>query len=251
MDTRPKLDDSETTLLSEEEIAGTKIHVCTPSYDGTVGVDYLQGILDASLDERFSNFNLSFISDSSWVAKSRNQLLSIFMSNVGSTHILFIDSDIGFSPEDIGKLISCNKYIISGCYPKRTYPVQYPFLLMDQKNSDPEANILECAGLPGGFLLIKREAIEILKDAYPELKLKNTGPDNKVNEEYYGFFSTFVDKNTQEHHSEDYSFCVRWRKLGGKLWIHSEVDLSHSGKLKYSSKFKEVLKLARGKEINK
>ena len=83
------------------------------------------------------------------------------------------------------------------------------------------------------------------------MKLKNKGPDNKVNEEYYGFFSTFVDKNTQKHHSEDYSFCVRWRRLGGKLWIHSGVDLSHSGKLKYSSKFKEVLKLAQGKEINK
>jgi hypothetical protein len=29
--------------------------------------------------------------------------------------------------------------------------------------------------------------------------------------------------------SEDYSFCLRWRKIGGEIWIDGKSKLTHCG----------------------
>ena len=28
---------------------------------------------------------------------------------------------------------------------------------------------------------------------------------------------------------EDYSFCIRWRKIGGQVWVDPEIEMGHVG----------------------
>jgi hypothetical protein len=38
-----------------------------------------------------------------------------------------------------------------------------------------------------------------------------------------------IDKESGAYLSEDYTFCKRWRALGGKIWLDTESTLSHIG----------------------
>jgi hypothetical protein len=42
-------------------------------------------------------------------------------------------------------------------------------------------------------------------------------------------FDTTIDPETRHYLSEDYTFCARWRALGGKIWLDTKSILSHSG----------------------
>ena len=45
----------------------------------------------------------------------------------------------------------------------------------------------------------------------------------------YALFDCAIDENTGEYLSEDYAFCRRWRKIGGKIWLDTESRLVHIG----------------------
>ncbi len=35
----------------------------------------------------------------------------------------------------------------------------------------------------------------------------------------FALFDCIIDPETGAYLSEDYSFCLRWRKIGGEIWI--------------------------------
>jgi hypothetical protein len=49
----------------------------------------------------------------------------------------------------------------------------------------------------------------------------------------YALFDTMIDEETGEYLSEDYAFCRRWRKLGGKVWLDTESRLVHIGNYEF------------------
>src|ERR1035441_4296980 len=78
-------------------------------------------------------FSLDTMVNESLVQRARNHLTAKFLENKIATHLMFIDSDIGFEPEHIFKLILHDKEIVGGLYPKKTLPPDYVI------NVSPEA----------------------------------------------------------------------------------------------------------------
>jgi len=193
-------------------------------------------LLNAAKDNKL---NISFypIFFESLVSRARNAAVAHFLEDKENTHILFIDSDIIFEPEDVFKLLQSGKEVVAGIYPKK-------YIVWDRLKKYPEAervdfpvggsvkmtedNFLEMDYLPTGFLLISRTAINKIIKAYPELKYKNDIDGYmSAGDNFYDLFKVGIRNGIYE--SEDWGFCSLWKSVGGQVLIHPEINVKHLG----------------------
>jgi hypothetical protein len=87
-----------------------------------------------------------------------------------------------------------------------------------------------------GFLMIRRNVIKRMCDAYPELKHIAPVFAGHVPEttSRWALFECMIDPDTREYLSEDYAFCRRWRDLGGEIWLDTMSKLSHTGPVTFA-----------------
>jgi hypothetical protein len=191
-----------------------------------------------------TGLNMSFypIFFESLVSRARNAAVAHFLEDPENTHLLFIDSDIIFEPEDVFKLLQADKEVIAGIYPKK-------YIVWDRLKQNPEAervdfpmggtltmtedNLIELEYLPTGFLLISRTAIEKIITAHPELKYRNDIDGYmSAGDNFYDLFKVGIRNGIYE--SEDWGFCSLWKGVGGKVLIHPEINVKHLGWHEYS-----------------
>jgi len=221
-----------------------KLFIPLICYNHTCNTEYMMSIIQLfnSLKDDKIDYSYYPIFFESLIPRARNAAVAQFLEDKTNTHLLFIDSDIIFKPEDVYRLIQANKEVIAGIYPKK-------YIVWDRLKENPndervdfpidgeikitEDNFIESEYLPTGFLLIKREAIQKLIDANPELKYEND-IDGYMNTEdnFYNLFRVGVKNKIYE--SEDWGFCSLWREIGGKVLIHPDVNVKHLGWHEYS-----------------
>ena len=221
-----------------------KIFVPLICYNHTCNTEYMMSILKLLNAAKNSNLNISFypIFFESLVSRARNAAVAHFLEDKENTHILFIDSDIIFEPEDVFKLIKANKEVVAGIYPKK-------YIVWDRLKQYPEServdfpiggqikmtedNFLEMDYLPTGFLLISRTAINKIIKQYPELKYRNDIDGYmSAGDNFYDLFKVGIRNGIYE--SEDWGFCSLWKSVGGKVLIHPEINVKHVGWHEYS-----------------
>ena len=85
-----------------------------------------------------------------------------------------------------------------------------------------------------GFMLIKREVFEQLRDHVPSY-INDTHDlgGNIGNERIHEFFATSIEPIGERLLSEDYHFCKIWREIGGTVWAAPWAQLGHSGTHKF------------------
>jgi hypothetical protein len=87
-----------------------------------------------------------------------------------------------------------------------------------------------------GFMLIRRNCLERMVAGYPETKydVAQVYPLPKVrSKNQYALFDCIIEPETHIYLSEDFSFCRRWRDLGGKIWIDTRTRLGHIGTYRF------------------
>lgn len=111
-----------------------KVYILTPAYNGTVFVDYMTALINTIALFRDLNIKLQveFCKNDSLVTRARNNLVARAMNDPEMTHIMFIDADIGWTPDSIIKLLLAEKEIICGIYPLKHY--HFNRLLSDPMN---------------------------------------------------------------------------------------------------------------------
>jgi hypothetical protein len=232
-----------------------KLFVATPMYGGNCHGFYTQSIIQ--LSNIFSQHNIevsfSFMFNESLITRARNALVHQFLKSQ-STHLMFIDADIKFNPNDILLMIDANKDIICGIYPKKEINWNTVKIAMDNQVPTEQlkfhtgsfvVNLVDYANTVTvpinqpveifnggtGFMLIKREVFEKLGDHVPSYS-NDVGdlsgamqPAEKIKE----FFTTSIEPETNRLLSEDYHFCREWRLIDGKVWAAPWVQLAHVG----------------------
>jgi hypothetical protein len=82
-------------------------------------------------------------------------------------------------------------------------------------------------------MMVKRDVLQKMFTAYPETKyIGNIGLDKKYDPFMYALFDTMITKDL-EYNSEDWTFCDRWRAIGGEIWGDISIKLDHTGHFRY------------------
>jgi hypothetical protein len=231
---------------------GRKILIATPCYGGLVTDHYLISLLGLTrlLDRNAIEFDVRTISDS-LITRARNAMASAFLHESSFTHLLFIDADLGFDPAALLRYLSFDKDIVCGVYPLKRLDVPairassaptdeiaeaasylYSSTLSVRDDNRPENGFLRAEYGATGFMLIARSVIERMAEAYPELRYDG---DHALSagraQAKYAFFDTMIADGA--FLPEDYSFCKRWRAIGGEIWLDLTSRFSHVGAYVY------------------
>jgi hypothetical protein len=213
-----------------ERLKKSHVHFATPCYGGNI----MEGCFSSYL--RFSMlamkhdipFSIDTMVNESLVCRARNNLVAKFLANPDATHLMFVDADIAWDPENVLRLVLHDKGVVCGAYPMKTEPIRYVLNVMEgAQHHDP---LYEVSTSGTGFMLIKREIIESLAKAMPELKYRDSlNLGEKYEPHMYALFDTIIDENGH-YLSEDWTFCKRVREVLRKpIWIDTGIKLDHLG----------------------
>ncbi len=205
----------------------TKIHFMTPCYGGQITEvcfsSYLQWTILAM--QNGLDFQLDTLSNESNVNRARNSCAAKFLAG-DATHLMFVDADIQFRAEDINKLVSHDKEIVGGIYPQKTLPPKMVVNTLD--NGKREGDLVEVGTLGTGFMLIKRVVFQAMIEEGAQKYTDAIGLSSVENDNQYDFFNCTIDSNGR-YLTEDWSFCRRWRQIGGQIWADITIPLVHVG----------------------
>ena len=215
------------------DLSKVHIQIAIPAFNGMMHVSCFNSLLQFLIEASKVNLNwtLDTMGNESLIPRARNNLAGKFLHNTNATHLMFIDSDIRFNPTDIIKLLTADKDICCGAYPVKQMPPQ--LVINDLTNGELEGDLVEVNTAGTGFMLIKRDVFNKMIDNFPKTKYSdNVGLGAQYNPYLYALFDTDISEEGY-YLSEDWTFCLRWRSIGGKVWIHKGIDLGHVGTYEY------------------
>ena len=227
-----------------EELREKKIMVCTPMYGGMCSGMYAKACCDlATLGTKYQmDIKFFYLFNESLIPRARNYLCDEFVRS-DYTHLMFIDADIHFDPNDVLTLAALDKDIIGGPYPKKCiawekvrnavdtgladedptildqYTGDYVFNPVENTHQIQVAEPVDVLEIGTGFMLIKRQVFDDFKEAYPQFAYR---PDHNRSEHFTGdriihaYFDTVIDSkaylgdiagDSDRYLSEDYFFC--------------------------------------------
>lgn len=233
--------------IDMEKLRKCNIFFATPCYGGMLTDQFFLSMFRVTqvLAQYGIPFRITTLRNESLISRARNILTAMFLESQ-CTHLMFIDADIEFQPEDFIRALAFDHPIMAAAYPKKCLPVQYA---INFKFKDPQTRQLriengavEVLDASTGFFLVKRETIEKMIQAYPELHYRNdSNIDEKFNKYCYALFDTILDPEDNRYLSEDYTFCRRWQKLGGEIWIDPNTKLNHVGSYTFEGDISKII----------
>ena len=207
----------------------TRVHIAMPCYGGMLTEStFMSFIKWANTARQLGiDWTLETMVNESLISRARNTLTAKFLEQKDSTHLFFVDADIGWEPWHLLVLLNRDVDVIGGLYPMKTMPIKWVVNGFEGAEEGPDG-FQEVSKAGTGFLLMKRHVFEKLK-THPAVKqYKNDiGLDPKYDQHLKTYFDTAVRQN--RYYSEDWTFCENWRDIGGKVYVDKRVLLRHSG----------------------
>jgi hypothetical protein len=95
------------------------VFIATPCFGGLVSQHYMQSVLGlVQLGAKASfDVTLALLGHDSLITRSRNTLVGQFLKTPQATHLLFIDADICFEPEQVFHMLRFGREFVAGIYP--------------------------------------------------------------------------------------------------------------------------------------
>lgn len=246
-----------------EKLRKNKLFIATPMYGGMAHGLYIKSSLDlqTTMNKYGIETKFSFLFNESLITRARNYLVDEFLRS-DHTHLLFIDSDIHYNPQDVLALMALDKDVIGGPYPKksinwgnvaqaaRAHPNiepkeleqlvgEYVFNVVKGTKQFTVTDPLEVMEIGTGFMMVKREVFEKMEKEYPMIRYKpdHVGQANFDGTRYiHAYFDTVIDTKesivgggSDRYLSEDYMFCQMWRKMGGQIYLCPWMKTQHIG----------------------
>ncbi len=193
--------------------------IATPTRNRQANVEYVVGLMHSS----GTYGGWMPLTGQSDIYIARNTLANQFLlMDKKHDDLVFIDSDIAFTRDDLKALIESPYPLVSGLYPGKDAnmtPIWVPENPEDSKYP-ASGQFLPAKYVPGGFLRIHRSVLEAVSKIVPEY-----GP---VETPHYQFFNGEIED--RKLLSEDYSFIKLCREAGFTPYVNTNIRLKHDGR---------------------
>jgi len=216
----------------------TRLLIASPSYAG-FSPGFVSSMLSTSEALRARGIQLGFYCQhQAEIALARALLLQEFMTGARTrgpwTHLLMVDSDIGWRAETLLRMLDRDVDFIVAAPPLKLLMPAYAihdmaaWSLPDVDGAEVDGTIqVPAAGV--AFALFRRVVIDRIAIAHPELHCKGG---------YYCLFDPIVVAGNRA--TEDISFCIRWRRVGGTVWLLRDAPLEHHGPFTFAGNYAEA-----------
>jgi hypothetical protein len=182
------------------------------------------------------------------IAELRSMVLTIWYDTLkDSSHLCFIDADMGFAPDLVLDMITFGEPLIGTIYPQRKLPLSWAGSGTGETHAERRGNFMRVEGVGMGCTLIHRCVVDKMIEVFPEMidkriamhpaaqMLKDAGCDRLLR-----FFDK-IDLADRGQVSEDLSFCMRWNKCGGQTWAAIGHRISHVGPFDYAGRYLDTV----------
>jgi hypothetical protein len=260
-----------------------KILLGTPVHGGMVCLGYHETILRtlAFFGKEYPGIGFEPRSIvSSVLPLARNILASMTLNDPSFSHLLFVDSDMGFSPALIAKMIAFQRPVVGCVYPKKTFNYDWFYAAAATYDNPMVARLLANDYIGGqgavvaqtgpngerstrlvegfvqvnyagtGVMLIHRDVFVAIKARFPELWVDNPGAHYRGFGLQGGVLQCFDSVQGADglFPGEDVAFCRRWVEgCGGEIWSSVDEPIVHTGQENFVGQY--LLKLQRGETL--
>ena len=262
-----------------EQLRKRKLFVATPMYGGNCHGMYCKSTADLSKLCTHYGVEVKFfyLFNESLITRARNYCVDEFMRS-DYTHLMFIDSDIGFDPNDVLTLLALmdtedpenDKHIMCGPYPKKAISWEKIKQAVDKGFADENPGDLEkfvgdyvfnpahgqsqvrldepVKVLEGGtgFMMVTKDAFNKFQEEYPDYSYI---PDHIRTKHFDGsreimmYFQALIDEKSKRYLSEDYMFCQWMQKIGVDTWMCPWMKLLHTGSYTFGGSLSDIAAL--------
>jgi hypothetical protein len=232
-------------------------HLCvaTPCFAGNITQAYHTSMMElpAEAAARRIGFSAIYTAGDSLITRARNRLVNRFLDQPLWSHLLFIDADIGFTPDQVFRLLDSGHGVVGGIYPlknifweriasaalapaaRQACSLEYVVGAGNAPHEDAHG-FLAVDYVGTGFLMIDRSTLERLCARFPETRYftddaadKDFFQRSSVATAKYALFDTRIDHRTGRYLSEDYAFCELCHEAGEQVWADLTSRLDHVG----------------------
>lgn len=200
-------------------MAGERLFICSPSYSGAYCHQYVESLVATVKDCGQHQIPTAYKSlhGVHWIDIARDILAHVFLHS-DCTHMLQIDDDLGWSADAPRRMLSRGADVIAGIYP-----------IKDDSGIFPIAG-----GLPGGFLMVRREVIERMSEGKKYRASCLQFGEQRV-------ASLFTRQFTDDSYvGEDFAFCRRARDAGFSLSAETDIDFVHVGRKAWAGNYSKA-----------
>lgn len=229
--------------------ANTRIMVATPMYGGQGCANYIETLLEIKHWSQTHHVPVEFAfrTNQSSISHARNDLTQEFL-DTDCTHILWLDADVGFSPEPhLSEMLDQNLPVVVASYPKKQIDWELVRQLIASgadnqtlaqhcqqdmiRFRDPNTardRTYEITHSGAGLMLIQRQVFDQFRQHHGE----HQAYDN-YGKACYNYWGMAVNPTTRSYVSEDTFFCDHWRMAGGTITWLPWIRATHQGTYRY------------------
>ncbi|QDH36087.1 glycosyltransferase family 2 protein [Porphyrobacter sp. YT40] len=255
---------------------GWRLLVATPLYDGAQS-DYLRAVvgLTSAAQQAGVACTFAWLSNNAAIDRARNALAAAFLQS-DATHLIFIDGDIGFVPDELLDLVARIEAdpalaVVGAPCPKRMVnwplvaaaaarglaggnPVMlerfsgvFAFDPLDPSGQHRLDQPIEVRRVGTGLMVVRRDVIEALANRHPELRYTPDALDRESGlqaEHITALFQPMIDPDSGHLLSDDFAFCHRVRDAGFRIWIAPWMRTTHTGPARFAGTLADLAQLS-------
>lgn len=220
-----------------------KVFIATPAYDGKVAIELAASLITAMrlLDQKGVRAQWQTLAGCCYLPIVRNKLVKAFLTEE-FTDLLFIDSDVGFEPDAIEKILSHDVDVVAGAVPYRVDGGEFPVIMFAEDGKPVvKDGLIKAKMASTAFMRIRKTVFGKILEAFGEkLVVVEMDQSDKETDRYLAVFDT--QQVGSQWWGEDKRFCEMVRSLAIDVWIDPDIDFVHVGSKSWGGNLGTILR---------
>src|ERR1700743_3408750 len=123
--------------MEKPDLSSYNLLIACPAMDGTVDLTFQNSLeyTKRMIEEHGGKCSVHFVKYIADIAYARAKLFGSFLRNESFTHLLFIDSDQGWHPNEVAYFLMLNRDFLAAASCKKTYPIEFAYNMRDDRGN--------------------------------------------------------------------------------------------------------------------